>query len=43
MSYREEIDKHYGLPWQRKPISLEQAVGHVVKGWEEESESANSS
>jgi len=36
MSYRNEIDKNHGLPWRRKPISLAQAVGHRVTGWEEE-------
>jgi gluconate 2-dehydrogenase gamma chain len=36
MSYRDEIDKFHGQPWRRKPISLAQAVGHPVKGWEEE-------
>jgi gluconate 2-dehydrogenase gamma chain len=36
MSYRDEIDKNHGLPWRRKPISLAQAVGHPVTGWEEE-------
>lgn len=36
MSYREEIDKFHGLPFKRKPISLAQAAGRPVKGWEEE-------
>jgi len=36
MSYREEIDKHHGTPYRRKPVSLEQVVGRPVKGWEEE-------
>ncbi len=36
MSYRDEIDKNYGRPWRRKPVSLEEVVGHPVKGWEEE-------
>jgi gluconate 2-dehydrogenase gamma chain len=36
MSYRDEIDKNYGQPLRRKPVSLEQIVGHPVKGWEEE-------
>lgn len=36
MSYRDEIDKNYGKPWRRKPLSLEQIVGHPVKGWEDE-------
>ena len=36
MSYREEIDKHHGLPFRSKPKSLEQIVGRRVLGWEEE-------
>ena len=36
MSYREEIDKNYGQRYSRKPVSLEQVVGHPVKGWEDE-------
>lgn len=37
MSYRDEIDKHFGEPWRsNKPVSLAQVVGHPVKGWEEE-------
>jgi gluconate 2-dehydrogenase gamma chain len=36
MSYRDEIDKNYGQPWRRKPISLEQVIGRPVKGWEDE-------
>jgi gluconate 2-dehydrogenase gamma chain len=36
MSYREEIDKFHGLPFKRKPISLAQAAGRPVRGWEEE-------
>jgi len=36
MSYREEIDKNYGEAVSRKPVSLEQVVGHPVKGWEDE-------
>jgi gluconate 2-dehydrogenase gamma chain len=36
MSYREEIDKFHGQPFRRKPVSLEQVVGHPVTGWEEE-------
>jgi gluconate 2-dehydrogenase gamma chain len=38
MSYRNEIDKFYGQAFRRKPVSLEQIVGHPVKGWEEERE-----
>ena len=36
MSYRDEIDKNYGQPWRRKPVSLAQIVGHPVAGWEDE-------
>ena len=36
MDYREEIDRHYGLPWRPTAISLQQAVGHPVRGWEDE-------
>jgi len=36
MSYRDEIDKYHGLPFQAKPKSLEQVTGRKVKGWEEE-------
>jgi gluconate 2-dehydrogenase gamma chain len=36
MSYREEIDKYHGLPFKRKPVSLEQVAGHPVKGMEDE-------
>ena len=36
MSYREVIDKNYGQRLVRKPVSLEQVVGHPVKGWEDE-------
>jgi gluconate 2-dehydrogenase gamma chain len=36
MTYRAEIDKNYGQALRRKPVSLEQVIGHPVKGWEEE-------
>jgi gluconate 2-dehydrogenase gamma chain len=36
MSYRDEIDKHHGMPYRPKPVSLSQVVGHPVRGWEEE-------
>ena len=36
MSYRDEIDKHHGMPYRPKPVSLQQVVGHPVRGWEEE-------
>jgi gluconate 2-dehydrogenase gamma chain len=38
MSYRNEIDKDYGRPLRRKPVSLAQVVGRPVSGWEEEKE-----
>jgi hypothetical protein len=36
MSYRDEIDKHFGQPWRPKPASLEQIVGRRGKPWEDE-------
>lgn len=36
MSYRDEIDKYHGMPFEAKPKSLEQIVGHKVQGWEDE-------
>jgi len=36
MSYRDEIDKHFGQPWRPKPASLEQIAGRPGKPWEEE-------
>lgn len=36
MSYRDEIDKHFGQAYRPKPVSLQQVVGHPVHGWEEE-------
>jgi gluconate 2-dehydrogenase gamma chain len=39
MSYREDIDKYHGMPYRPKPVSLQQVVGHPVKGWEEEKDS----
>ena len=36
MSYRDEIDKHHGLPFEARPKSLEQVLGRKVKGWEDE-------
>jgi gluconate 2-dehydrogenase gamma chain len=38
MDYREHIDRHYGLPWRPQPVSLQEVVGHPVKGWEDEQE-----
>lgn len=36
MSYRDEVDKHYGQAWRPRPVSLEQVVRHRVKGLEDE-------
>jgi len=36
MSYRDEIDKHFGMPYRPKPVSLQQVVRHPVHGWEDE-------
>jgi gluconate 2-dehydrogenase gamma chain len=37
MSHRDEIDQYYGRPFRSDhPKSLEQIVGHPVKGWEQE-------
>jgi gluconate 2-dehydrogenase gamma chain len=36
MSYREQIDGYYGRAYRPKPVSLEQVVGHPVKGLEDE-------
>jgi gluconate 2-dehydrogenase gamma chain len=36
MSYRTEIDKHFGQPWRPKPASLEQIMGRPGKPWEGE-------
>jgi gluconate 2-dehydrogenase gamma chain len=36
MSYREQIGKQDGEPWQRKPVSLSEMIGRPVAGWEEE-------
>jgi len=36
MSYRDEIDKHFGTAYRPKPVSLQQVVGHPVRGWEDE-------
>jgi gluconate 2-dehydrogenase gamma chain len=36
MSYRDEIDKHYGQPFRPKPKSLEEVTRRKVAGWEEE-------
>ena len=36
MSYRDEIDKHFGQAWRPKPVSLEQIAGRPGKPWEDE-------
>lgn len=36
MTYRDEIDKYHGMPYQAKPKSLEQVTGKKVRGWEDE-------
>jgi gluconate 2-dehydrogenase gamma chain len=36
MSYRDEIDKHFGQPWRPKPASMEQVMGRRGKPWEDE-------
>ena len=36
MSYRNDIDKHFGQPWRPKPASLEQVTGRPGKPWEDE-------
>ena len=36
MSYRDEIDKHFGQPWRPKPASLEQIAGRPGNPWEDE-------
>lgn len=36
MSYRDEIDKHFGEDYRRKPVSLAQVTGRKVTGWEDE-------
>ena len=36
MSYRNEIDKHFGQPWRLKPRSLEQITGKKPDPWEDE-------
>jgi gluconate 2-dehydrogenase gamma chain len=36
MSYREDVDKHFGERWTPKPASLEQIMGRPGKPWEDE-------
>jgi gluconate 2-dehydrogenase gamma chain len=35
LSYRQDVDKHYGVAHRPKPMSLEQVVGHPVRGMED--------
>jgi gluconate 2-dehydrogenase gamma chain len=36
MSYREEIDKHFGQPWRPNSKSLQQVAGRAGQPWEDE-------
>jgi gluconate 2-dehydrogenase gamma chain len=36
ISYRDEIDKHFGQPWKPSPKSLQQVMGHPGYLWEDE-------
>ena len=36
MSYRDEVDQHFGQPYRPKPASLEQITGRLGKPWEDE-------
>ncbi len=36
MSYREDIDRHYGLAFRPKPVSLQEILGHPVHVLEDE-------
>ncbi len=36
MTYRAEIDKHYGVPYRPKPASLERIAGRKAVPWEDE-------
>jgi len=36
MSYRDEVDKHFGKPWRPKPASLELIARRPGKPWEDE-------
>lgn len=38
MSYREDIDKHFGQTWRPMPTSLQQLIGQAVPVWEDEKE-----
>jgi gluconate 2-dehydrogenase gamma chain len=36
MSYRDDVDQHFGKEWRPKPASLEQIVGRPGRPWEDE-------
>jgi gluconate 2-dehydrogenase gamma chain len=38
MSYRDDIDKHFGQPWRPMPTSLLHLLGQAVPVWEDEKE-----
>jgi gluconate 2-dehydrogenase gamma chain len=38
LSYRDDIDKHFGQPWRPMPTSLRQLIGQATPGWEDEKE-----
>jgi gluconate 2-dehydrogenase gamma chain len=38
MSYRDDIDKHFGQTWRPLPTSLRQLIGQAVPVWEDEKE-----
>jgi gluconate 2-dehydrogenase gamma chain len=38
MSYRDDIDKHFGQPWRPRPTSLRQLIGQATPVWEDEKE-----
>jgi gluconate 2-dehydrogenase gamma chain len=38
LSYRDDIDKHFGQPWRPMPTSLRQLIGQATPVWEDEKE-----
>ena len=38
LSYRDDIDKHFGQPWRPRPTSLRQLIGQATPVWEDENE-----
>ncbi len=38
MSYRNDIDKHFGQAWRPRPASLQQITGRAAPVWEDEKE-----